>query len=197
MFEYIPRDKWIPISEAKPGETYEGYQDSIEPDSSNYCLIVYKGNGIGWKWGKEENTVENITFLNKRLSYRELSELKRQRFDLSNDHSQLNLYGLYTDLYSIGDATHEMWNGWVDCDFYDMDYTLRENGIIFVGVAEAPWQPHYNDHDTYLAFIAEYVSSGERFWCHGGKSTLETLRRQMKDVYEELMKRRNNNELSQ
>lgn len=187
MFVDIPNDKWIPADEAKVGDTYNGYKRATEPNSFNYCTIVYRGNGIGWVWGDEKNIVENISFLNKRLTYWERSELKRQQFDLSNDHSQLNLYGLYTDLYSIGDAHHELWNAWIDCDFYEMDYTLRKNGIVLVGITEAPWEPNYGDHDTYLAFVAEDIDTNERFWCHGGKMTLETLREQMKDVYEELL----------
>ena len=197
MFIDIPNDKWIPVNEAKVGESYNGYRDSIELNSYHYCTVVYKGNGIGWVWGDENNVVENITFLNKRLTYWERSELKRQQFDLSNDHSQLNLYGLYTDLYSVGDAHHELWNAWIDCDFYEMDYMLRKDEIVLVGIAEAPWEPNFSGGDTYLAFVAEDIDTNERFWCHGGKMTLETLREQMEDIYEELMKRRNNNELSQ
>ena len=176
-----PRYKWIPVEEAIVGEEYDAYKTYDKPNTTSYCRAKYLGNNKVLVF--EDYEVENISELQRHTTYQEQDEWNKQHFNISNSKTQLSLYGLFTDLYDVGDAHHEMWNAWITDDFYEMNVYLQEEDFFLVGIAPAPYRcPALKDP---IAFVGEY-ENGERFWCHGGKSWVESMRRDMKDVYENL-----------
>lgn len=193
MFQEIPKYKWVPIENAIIDKKYDGYKIQDESNIEHFCSIQYKGNGVGWQFCKEENIINNITHLKQTRTWSEMADLKKQQIDLNNNITQLNLYGVFTDLHSVGDACHEYWNGWISDEFSELDYELHKDNAILIGIAEAPYQPHYHNNDyRYMAFVAEYLDTGERFWCHGGELTADMLREDSKELYEELKEREKN-----
>lgn len=169
---------WIPVAEAEIDKEYYGYQSADTPNSIYYCTIMYKGNGTGWVWNRESNVAHNITFLERYATFEEEREISRKK-----PNTTLNLFGLFNDMSSVGDAYHEMWNAWIDCDFYDMNTALHEEESTLVGIAPAPYK--WNWPEECVAFVAE-TNNGDRFWCHGSKDMLEDMREQMKEIYNEI-----------
>ena len=96
--------------------------------------------------------------------------------------NQLNLYGLHADLYSIGDAVHEMWNGWIETDWKKQLIEIIDEDFIIVGIA--PCSGRWNMRDP-VAVVAEY-DNGDRFWCHAERDWIEDMREESKKVLEEL-----------
>ena len=55
--------KWVPAAEAEIDFEYKGYKGGdLQENATSWCSIVNKGNGIGWRWGKEEDAITGITF---------------------------------------------------------------------------------------------------------------------------------------
>lgn len=181
-----PRRRWIPVEQAKIDTVYEGYRLKGET-SYHLCDIRYKGNGTAWIFEDKEHPVNNIEFVQENLSYKEIEEWYKNHFDISNPKVKNNLLGLFTDLYDVGDARHEMWNAWIGIDWYEMSAQLFDEDFYLVGIADAPWGKTYLDEPT-VAYVAETYDGKDKFWCHGTKSSLEDMREQMLETYEKLKK---------
>lgn len=179
-----PMTKWIPIEEAKIDEEYFGYTSTLEPNSTNYCSVIYKGNGVGWVFNNEERAAHNIDKLMRYLTFQETNQWYEDNYKLTPTAIN-NLYGLFNDMSSVGDACHELWNGWIDSNWYEMSLTLEEENFWLVGVARAPYK--WTVGGDCIAFVAEYYDTGERFWCHGSTSWVEDMREQMKEIYDGLV----------
>lgn len=182
-----PHSKWISAAAGEVDKEYRGYKTANEPNTVCFATILYKGNGVAWRWGDEKQIITNITFLDKEMDWQETAQWYKDQFDITDPKTSNNLIGLFTDLYGVADAYHEMWNGWVDCDFYEMAAELSDEDFYLVGIAPAPWsKDDIFGKGKSVAFIAEYYDSGERFWCHGSLDWVEGMREQMEDIYEEM-----------
>lgn len=176
-----PFYKWILAEEAKIGEKYIGYKTYDKPDTTCLCAVEYLGDNKVLVFGTRE--VDNVSMLERYTTYEEQTNWNKQHFDISNGKTQLSLYGLFTDLYDVGDAYHEMCNFWVTDDFYEMNVDLLDEDFFLVGIAPAPYGcPALDDP---IAFVAER-ENGERFWCHGGKSWVDSMREDMREVYNQI-----------
>lgn len=83
--------------------------------------------------------------------------------------------------YEIG--YHEMWNGWIRYDPYELVEQCQKHKIKIVGVCN-DITPKHNlfDHNFILDIgICAEESTGERFWCHASREYLD----RMLDEYEE------------
>lgn len=182
--------KWIPAAEAEIDFEYKGYMGgNLEEDARCWCTVVNKGNGVGWIWGKEENAVTGITFFERDFTYAEEEEYYKSNFDENDSNSVSTLFGLFSDMNSLGDAHHEMWNAWVGYDFYEMNSRLREEGIILIGICDhPPYGCHAFGEDS-CAYVAEDLVTGERFWSHGSIKWVKTMREQMEDTFDRIMER--------
>lgn len=175
-----PFYKWILTEEAKIGEKYIGYKTYDKPDTTCLCEAEYLGDNKVLVFGTRE--VDNVSMLERHTTSEEQANWNKQHFDISNSKTQLSLYGLFTDLYDVGDAYHEMWNAWITDDFYELNADLLNEDFFLVGIAPAPYGCSIKDP---VAFVAEY-ENGERFWCHGGRSWVDNMREQMKEIYHNL-----------
>lgn len=184
MRKKCPISEFIPVEQGIVDKEYNGYQTADRPNAESYCSITYKGNGVGWRWNDEKNKVENITFLNRRLTIDEQEEWRKTHYEAKDPKEQLNLMGLYNDMYDVGDAYHEMWNGWIGVDWYEMAEGLQSEDFFLCGIAPAPYD--CSALDDAVAFVAE-EENGSRFWCHGGRSWVEHMRKQMRDIYNDMM----------
>lgn len=178
-----PTTKWIPAEEGIKNFEYGGYKTVDRPTVSTLCPLVYKGNGIGLAWNEEGQVVENIVELERHLTMEETEQWYKDHY-IMDAREQLNLYGLFTDLYDTGDAYHEMWNAWISDDWYEMSNQLQDLTFILAGIAPCPWGKDdlFGEGKT-VAFVAE-DDNGERFWCHGSIDWVDDIREQMKDIYE-------------
>ena len=69
--------------------------------------------------------------------------------------------GLQNKLYSPGDAYHEMWNGWIGINPYEMAQDMVKHKLIIIG-----YFPLSNVLDTRDIGIVAEDKDGDRFWCH-------------------------------
>lgn len=184
MSRRCPTSEFIPVEQGIVNKEYNGYQTLDKPGSECFCSITYKGNGVGWRWNDEEKKVENITFLNKRLTIEEQEAWRIAHYEAKDPREQLNLMGLYNDMYDVGDASHEMYNGWITIDWYEMAENLIREEFYLVGVAPAPWDCFSIDDP--IAMVAE-DEDGNRFWCHAGRNWVERMRKQMREIYNNMM----------
>ena len=182
-----PKYRWIPAAAAKKHHCYNGYKEK-DSRAMHFCDITYIGDGEGYLWGEPTQHVSNITELQEEITWMERSQWYKDYVDLSISRNSNNLIGIHTDLYSIGDAYHEMWNGWVEaCDPWKMIAELEEETFYLVGIAPAPWdKDDIFGKGNSVAFVACYYDSDERFWCHGSKNWVQTLRDFSMKEYEAL-----------
>ena len=107
---------WIPIEEAVVDKEYEGFRTTDESATSYHlCSIIYKGNGVGWIWGKENNKVKNLLELWHHLTYQEEREANIKEFETCGSRALMELHGLFHDCYDTGTARHEMDNRQISC----------------------------------------------------------------------------------
>lgn len=183
----VPYEKWISVSEAIIDAEYCGYKTTINPNTIHGCSIVYKGDRTGWCWNKPEQEVKNISFLSRKLTFEEKEDWYKNQFNIKDQKDQLNLMGLFNNMYDCGDAYHEEWNAWIGADWYEMAFNLREEDFILVGISPAPWNVDYIfGEGNSVAFVCEN-ENGIRFWCHGSKRWVEDMRSETRDIYKNLM----------
>ena len=138
-------------------------------------------------WGNENQAIEGITFFERDFTWQEEQEYYRHNFSFTDSDSVSNLFGLYNDM-NIGDASHEMWNAWVGYDFYEMNSRLREEEIILIGICDTPPYNCIAFGTKSCDYIAEDKVTGNRFWSHGSIEWVHTMRQNMQDTYNELLK---------
>lgn len=181
-----PTSEWIPVEKGIIDTQYCGYKTSDRPNALVFGSVVYKGNGIGWAWGKEDRIIKNIIELNRELNYKEVKQWYLDHYNLDDPKVSNNLYGLFHDLYNVGDARHEMFNAWIGTDWYEMSGQLDDEDFYLVGIAPAPFGT--SSIKKPIAFVAETYDGTDRFWCHGDESWVESMREQMRDIYNSLAK---------
>ena len=176
---------WLPVEEGIIGIEYLGYKTFDKPNTVNFCDIRYLGEGKGLIFDKFP--VENISELERETTWQEQAKWYEDKFDLNDNKCQLNLLGLFNDMYDVGTAYHEMWNGWVGTNFYEMNSDLIEGNSFLVGISPAPYGCA-SLRDA-VAFIAE-TDTGERFWSHGSKDWVDDMREEMLEIYTKYLKSR-------
>lgn len=103
-----------------------------------------------------------------------------QQFNIQDKKTQLNLLGLFNDMYDVGDAHHELGNAWISINFYKMNNNLSHEDFFLVGIAPAKWNNSYIDDP--IAFVTE-DKNGSRFWSHGSLRWVKEMRNQMQTIY--------------
>lgn len=171
--------------EVKPGDEYTGY---VNGNSHCFASITISPEGIPLLWGKNP-IKEKIDYFERDMTWEEEDNWYNSAVDMTQNRNQLNLMGIHNDMYSVGDAIHEMWNGWIEYEWKRQLIEIIDENFFIIGITEAPYGcAAINDP---LAIVAELDESGERFWCHVPRWVIEEMRESSKNVYEELIKRGN------
>ena len=85
------------------------------------------------------------------------------------------------EMYDEGDATHEMWNGWITTDPYKMAKTAKEQDIFVLGWFKLKdYQRRMNGLD--IGIVAEDFN-GNRIWCHAKSSWFEKWEKWYPELY--------------
>ena len=90
------------------------------------------------------------------------------------------VYAMNHELYDMGDAYHEMWNGWIETDPYDFAARAKEEKIMVVGWFKLSIQKMDGDLD--IGIVAEY-EDGERFWCHASSRWFKRWEEDYPELY--------------
>ena len=179
-----PTRVWIPVEEAVPEVEYIGYKSANEnPTMYHLCSVRYKGNGVGWIFDDPKHEEKNIIQLKRYTTFQEQDDWYKEHFDINDSDTYLNLFGLFHDMYNTGTATHEMWNAWISSDFYEMNAYLKDEEMILIGVAAAPYE--WNLGGDCCALVIEDKATGSNYWCHADQAWIDDMREQMREIYEE------------
>lgn len=180
-----PSSKDIPIEQARPHKEYKGYK--CGPHFVSYCACEYlNDNKKVLVFGKEQISEKPITHFIKETTWQERDQWYIDQFDITDPKTSNNLFGLFYDLYDVGTAHHEMYNGWIDCNWYEMSWRLQDLDFYLYGIAPAPYPMTWSDKDDDVAFVCRTYNDKSEFWCHGRKKWVENMRKQMKDIYQEM-----------
>lgn len=91
--------------------------------------------------------------------------------------------GMLNKLYGPGDAVHEMWNGWIDPDPYDMAKRLKKQEAIVIGWFQLDYPKKIGKYTNLdIGIVIEY-SDGERFWCHADSTWFKNWPEYYKELY--------------
>ena len=181
--------EYYPVSpkDIKPGDRFIGYNLKAEK-GTHYCMctVIVNDDGIPLLWGK--NTIKEekeIIFFRRELTFEEIDEWHKTHIDLDKEINKLNLSGFHNNMYDIGDATHEMWNGWLTAGVWAEQLNALENLDFFVvGIAPAPIIPDY--FKNAVAVVIEEFDTGNRYWCHWEMDYIEKFRRDTKHLMEKM-----------
>lgn len=176
-----PKTKRVYPKDIKPGDEFEGY---VSGTSHHFCIVNVQEDGTPLTFNQFP-IEEKVDYFEQRLTYEEEIEWYKNFIDMTNPANQLNLMGIHTDMYGIGDAFHEMWNGWVCAEWREQLTELIDEDFFIVGIAPAPYGCFAIDDP--VAVVAEYKDTGTRFWCHASQSWINTMREESKTEYKMLM----------
>ena len=180
-----PTSKDIPIEQAQLNKKYKGYK--CGPNFISLAPCEYLGDNHRVKvFDKEQISEKPITHFMEETTWQERDHWYVDQFDITDPKDTNNLHGLFYDLYDVGTATHEMYNGWIDSNWYEMAWRLRDLDFYLYGIAPAPYPMAWDDDDDSVAFVARSYDDKSEFWCHGRKSWVEGMREQMKNAFDEL-----------
>ena len=181
-----PPDVIVYPNEVKPGDEFYGYE-YISGDSHimSMCQIVIGDDGTPLVWGRTPLTDPYDYFIRRR-TWQEIEQWYIDQVDMSKQSHSLNLIGLHEDLYSVGDAYHEMWNGWISTSWEEQIVSLEDEDFFIIGIAPAP--RGFTGCRDPIAVVCEYYDNGERFWCHAEKDWIDDMREESKEIYDKLMK---------
>lgn len=181
-----PPDVHVYPNEVKPGDEFSGYEyTSGDSHLMSMCRIVIGDDGTPLVWGTTPLT-DPYDYFTRRRTWKEVEQWYVDQVDMSKQSHSLNLIGIHEDLYSVGDAYHEMWNGWIATSWEEQIVSLEDEDFFIIGIAPAPLG--FTGCQDPIAVVCEYKSDGERFWCHAEKDWIEDMREESKEIYDKLMK---------
>lgn len=181
-----PPNKKVYPNEIKPGDVFKGYEyHNGDSHTTHLCEVIVNNEGVPLVWGRNPIT-DPYDYFTRKMTWQEEAEWYKSQIDFSKSDYLLNLIGLHTDLYSVGDAYHEMWNGWIQVSWEEQLVSLENETFFILGVSPAPYG--YSGCRDPVAVICEYKSDGERFWCHAEKDWIEDMRDESREIYKNLIK---------
>ena len=126
-----------------------------------------------------------VLWFHRELTWEERDQWYRNAVDMTVARNQLNLMGLHNDLYSIGDARHEMWNGWIAATWEEQLIKLLDEDFFIVGIVD-PAPPRIDLPMRHpVAIVIEY-DDGARYWCHAEWNWIEDMREESMERYRQL-----------
>ena len=185
-----PSYKLVSPNDIKPGdmlEGYEGHTNSNGTRTSHFVQIEVGEDGVAREWGRNPVDMSKVAFFCKPLTWQERDEWYKSAIDMTKSRNQLNLMGLHNDMYQVGDARHEMWNGWIQTSWEEQLIELLDEDFFIIGIVD-PAPPRMGLPMRHpVAIVIEY-DDGARYWCHAEWDWIDDMRQESKVAYERLMK---------
>ena len=169
-----------------PGEIYTGYESKSEDGHTitHFCRVEVMEDGTPLTFGKFHITEDVICFT-RPMTWQEERDWNHSQVKTLSPKDQMNLIGIHTDLYGIGDARHEMWNGWIEASWEEQLIQLRKEDFYIVGIAD-PAPPRAGMPMRHpVAIVIEY-EDGDRYWCHAEKDWFDDMREESLEEYKKL-----------
>ena len=176
---YIKDYKTIPITELTSNDIIIAIHPKPNQTSCgpNYRLIAKYSTQVELidDWYNKHHLFDNNITVDIQLTEQE----KHTRdFDKAKEIAQ----AMEHELYDAGDAIHEMYNGWIDCNPYDMAKVVKEMDITIIG-----WFWLYSNiinktYDLDIGIVAEY-SDGDRIWCHANSKWFKDWKTYYPELY--------------
>lgn len=143
---------------------------------AEYTIKEFLPNGVkcynNWK-KKDEILPYGITV---QINFTE-EELHQRDFNMAKEIALAMKHKLYDE----GDAVHEMWNGWITCNPYEMAKTAKEEDLTVIGwFTLTAWKKR----DLDIGIVAEYPN-GDRIWCHAASRWFANWEKWYPELYEE------------
>ena len=182
-----PKYKKISPADIKPGDLYCGYEFVNDEGKTikNICSVFIDKEG---KPAKARRTAikEDVLYYYKKYTKEEEDKMLQDAYDLSNPRNQLNLMGLHTDLYDVGDSAHDGFNAWIVYDWKKQLAKLKDENFFIVGVVkEAPYGCTYMKNP--MALVVEFDNNGSRIWYHADPNKITKMRAESLEAYNALM----------
>lgn len=174
-------NKFVTYKKLKIGQQIEGYKIGdlqrwfkayIKSINPNFVTVT-----LWSKDGKEEN-ISNEALFSVEMTEEEFREkYKEKAIEI--------LKGLQNKLSSYEIGYHEMWNGWIDNDLYEMAANCVKENLKIIGYS-TDIKPHTICSCIILdTGICVEDEDGEKFWCHTSKEMVERILDRNKNLLEE------------
>ena len=179
----------IPINKIQLNNQYYGYkyldaQGNEHVQNAN--LIVLSNGELVLKNTQAPPPHINIISVFYKHNKNEQKQILSSLIDLNNTNIQNNLIGLHSDLYDVGDARQDKWHVWLSSDWKQMLYNLEQQNYFVLGVAPAPI---FSGSAVYpVALVYEDRSSGQRYWQHIDIRSIEAIRQDSAEQYNQIIK---------
>lgn len=185
-----PEYKLIDPKNIKPGDHYSGYEGHRNPNgthASHFVSIEVGEDGVAREWGRNPVDMDKVAYFHQSLTWEERDEWYKTAVDMSQARNQLNLMGLHNDMYQVGEARHEMWNGWIQATWEEQLIEILDENFFIIGIVD-PAPPRIGLPMRHpVAIVIEY-DDGDRYWCHAEWDWINDMRQESKEVYERLLK---------
>ena len=136
-----PSYKLIDPNEIKPGDHFEGYEGHTNSNgtrTSHFVQIEVGEDGVAREWGRNPVDMNKVGFFRKPLTWEERDAWYKSAVDMTQGRNQLNLMGLHNDMYQVGDARHEMWNGWIQTSWEEQLIELLDEDFLVLSIRHLP-----------------------------------------------------------
>lgn len=175
---YIEEYKQKNLKDLKVGESFKGmyYPNGKCVWGPTYTVEERNNNQIKCKDSWHNKTV--IFPIDKNIKVD--MPLTKQEYKSKYFHTAKEIVqGLQNKLYSPGDAHHEMWNGWIGINPYEMAQNMVKYKLIIIGYFTLS-----NTLDTRDIGIVAEDENCERFWCHANSAWFKYWKEDFPELYE-------------
>jgi hypothetical protein len=174
--------KVIPIEQCKLGMSFQGihYPNGRSSWGPTYKIINIEKNGIVCidSWHQSTYLFQFNQGIKIEIPMTQ-EEIKIRDFDKAKEIAQ----NLKHEMYNCGDAYHEMWNGWIGTDPYELAQNAKEYNLIILGYFKLE-QPKITYAGTILDIgVVVEDEDGDRFWCHAKKVWFDDWEEKYPELY--------------
>ena len=176
---YMQEYKQKYLKDLKVGESFRGmhYPNGKHVWGPTYTIEERNNNQIKCT----DSWHDKITYFSIDEDTKVEVPLTEQEYKSKYFHTAKEIVqGLQNKLYSPGDAYHEMWNGWIGINPYEMAQDIVKHKLIIIG-----YFPLSTVLDTRDIGIVAEDEDGDRVWCHANSVWFEPWEEYFPELYKE------------
>lgn len=171
--------KWVTSRQLKKGQVIDEIKTGSCRMSASYTITEANGAFVSYYTFDQKDRIETIPAEGALFKVYLTEEEHKQKWSESAD----KIAEILKDPISqMSFEDHTMWNGWAECNIWDLAQSLHDHNLELLGwfYLDCP-KTSLGGETLNIGLAAADKETGETFWCHYSTLWLEDM---MEDYYE-------------